>query len=142
MHVRDAVEADAEALSSIADAPAAAMRGLVHDRTVRVAVGEADATDPNEDVDADPDDLLGFVSFDAHGETVHVTQFGGTREAAERLLGEPLRFAASEGMAVELLVVEGESALREAADAAGFEEVGPGPRFDGKETTRYRVEKA
>ena len=142
MHVRDAVEADAEALAAIANAPADAMRGLVHDRTVRVAVEEAPATDPNEDLDADPDDLLGFVSFDVRGDTVHVTQFGGTRDAAERLLAEPLRFAATEDLAVELLVVEGEDDLRGAAEDAGFEEVGPGPRFEGKTTTRYRVEEA
>ncbi|MFC7070168.1 hypothetical protein [Halobaculum lipolyticum] len=143
MHVRDAVEADAEALAAIADAPADAMRGLVHDRTVRVAVEEeAAATDPNEDLDADPDDLLGFVSFDVRGDTVHVTQFGGTREAAERLLAEPLRFAASEAFAVELLVVEGEEDLRGAAESAGFVESGSGPRFEGKTTTRYRVEEA
>lgn len=140
MHVRDAVEADAEALAAIADAPSDAMRGLVHDRTVRVAVDEEAATDPNEDVDADPDDLLGFVSFDVRGDTVHVTQFGGTREAAEQLLAEPLRFAANESMAVELLVVEDESELRTAAESAGFESTGPGPRFEGKATTRYRVE--
>ncbi|WP_435065256.1 hypothetical protein [Halobaculum sp. EA56] len=142
MHVRDAVEADAEALAAIADAPSDAMRGLVHDRTVRVAVEAEAATDPNEDVDADPADLLGFVSFDVRGDTVHVTQFGGTRGAAERLLEEPLRFAAGEGMGVELLVVEDETELREAAESAGFVESGPGPRFEGKATTRYRVEEA
>ncbi|SHH42748.1 hypothetical protein [Halobaculum gomorrense] len=142
MHVRDAVEADAEALAAIADAPSDAMRGLVHDRTVRVAVEEAAATDPNEDVDADPDDLLGFVSFDVRGDTVHVTQFGGTREAAEQLLAEPLRFAATEEMAVELLVIDGEDGLRAAAERAGFEAAGPGPQFEGKATTRYRVEEA
>ncbi|MFC7135772.1 hypothetical protein [Halobaculum litoreum] len=140
MHVRDAVEADAEALAAIADAPADAMRGLVHDRTVRVAVEDEPATDPNEDLDADPDDLLGFVSFDVRGDTVHVTQFGGTRAAAERLLAEPLRFAATEAFAVELLVVEGEDDLREAAESAGFAEVGAGPRFEGKTTTRYRAD--
>ncbi|PSQ05006.1 hypothetical protein BRC97_10330 [Halobacteriales archaeon QS_6_71_20] len=142
MHVRDAVEADAEPLAAIADAPAAAMRGLVHDRTVRVAVAEPAATDPNEDAAADPADLLGFVSFDARDDTVHVTQFGGTRQAAERLLEEPLRFAANEGMDVELLVVDGESSLSDAAEAAGFESCGSGPRFEGKGTTRYRVDRA
>ena len=141
MHVRDAVEADAEALAAIADAPSDAMRGLVHDRTVRVAVEEAAATDPNEDVDADADDLLGFVSFDVRGAAVHVTQFGGTREAAEQLLAEPLRFAANEELAVELLAIEGEDDLRDAAESAGFEATGPGPRFEGKATTRYRVER-
>ncbi|WP_277554694.1 hypothetical protein [Halobaculum limi] len=140
MHVRDAVEADADALAAIADAPSDAMRGLVHDRTVRVAVEEEAATDPNEDLDADPDDLLGFVSFDVRGDTVHVTQFGGTRAAAERLLEEPLRFAATEGMAAELLVMEDEDDLKQAAESAGFTEAGTGPRFERRATTRYRVE--
>ena len=140
MDVRDAVEADAEALASIADAPTDAMRGVIHDRTVRVATADDAATDPNEDSESDPAELLGFVSFDARDGTVHVTQFGGTAEACERLLAEPLRFAAGESMPVELLVVEGEDGMREAAEAAGFERVGEGPLFEGKHTDRYRVE--
>lgn len=140
MEVRDAVEADAEALAAIADGSADAMRRVVHDRTVRVAESGESAHDPNEDTGGTQADLLGFVSFDARDGTVHVTQFGGTREACERLLSEPMRFAANEGMAVELLVVDGEDTVRNTVVDAGFERVGDGPRFEGDSTARYRME--
>ncbi|WP_216824867.1 hypothetical protein [Salinigranum rubrum] len=52
MEVRDAVEADAEALAAIVDAPADVMRNVVHDRTVRVAVRQNDPG-PNADVEMD-----------------------------------------------------------------------------------------
>lgn len=124
--MRDAVEADAGRLAALGDAPAETMRNLVHDRTVRVA--------------AEDDDLVGFVSFDARRDAVHVTQFDGQPEAVERLLDEPARFARSEGMAAELLVEASREELRRAATDAGFQEVGPGPRFDGAPTVKFRLE--
>ncbi|MFB6143322.1 MAG: hypothetical protein ABEJ30_08295 [Halorientalis sp.] len=130
MQVRDAVEADAERLAELTDAPTDVMRNLVHDRTVRVAV-------TGEDEDAD---ILGFVSYDARARTVHVTQLEGTPAVCDRLLAEPVRFAEGEGMAVELLVPEPDEEARSAADSAGFERVGSGPRFDGTPTVRYRLE--
>jgi hypothetical protein len=126
MEVRDAVEADAGRLAALGDAPAETMRNLVHDRTVRVA--------------AEDDDLVGFVSFDARRDAVHVTQFDGRPEAVERLLDEPARFARSEEMAAELLVEASREELRRAATDAGFREVGPGPRFDGAPTVKFRLE--
>ncbi|WP_435145303.1 hypothetical protein [Halobaculum sp. P14] len=141
MHVRDAVEADADHIAAIADAPAEAMRDVVHDRTVRVAAVDEPPTDPNEDNDADPADLRGFVAFDVRDGVVHVTGLGGTADACKRLLEEPMRFAAAEDMPVELLLVDDESTLRDAAAEAGFDAVGDGPRFEGKPTTRYRIER-
>ncbi|QLG28262.1 hypothetical protein HUG10_12195 [Halorarum halophilum] len=138
MHVRDAVEADAAALATIADTPTEAMRSVIHDRTVYVALDDSPA-DPGEE-ETDPDDVLGFLSFDARDGTVHVTQFGGARDVCARLLEEPLRFASSEAMGVELLVLDGEDEMREAAESAGFHRVGTGPRFEGEQTTRYRLE--
>lgn len=126
MDVRDAVEADAERMAELTGSPTDVMRNLVHDRTVRVA--EAD------------DETLGFVSFDAQRETVHVTQIEGTPDACERLLEEPLRFATGEGMSVELLVAEDDDALQSVAADAGFTEHGVGPRFDGTRTVRYRLD--
>ena len=141
MEVRDAVEADAESLAGIADAPVDVMRNLVHDRTVRVAERDPASAGPNADAGDAPDDAVaGFVSFDAKDGTVHVTQFGGTQEACERLLAEPVRFAAREGMAVELLVTEGDDSRREAAERAGFDYAGRGPRFSGTPTVRYRLD--
>jgi len=140
MNVRDAVEDDAAAMSAIADAPRDVMRNLVHDRSVRVAEPETVDTDPNEDAD-DPDrQLLGFVSFDARQDAVHVTQLDGTDDACEVLLGEPVRFAQREAMAVELLVPDAEGDVEAAARELGFTEAGPGPRFEGSPTTRYRLE--
>ena len=156
MYVRDAVEADAPALATIADTPTEAMRGVIHDRTVHVALADSAAppgadggaggaaTDPGEEStpggETDPADVLGFLSFDVRDGTVHVTQFGGSADACARLLEEPLRFAASEAMGVELLVLDGEDEMRVAAEDAGFERDGPGPQFEGKRTTKYRHE--
>lgn len=132
MEVRDAVEADAERMAELTGSPADVMRNLVHDRTVRVAVeGEGD--------DHDPDAVEGFVSFDAKRDTVYVTQIEGTREACERLLDEPTRFAEQERMTVELHVAKDDERLREVAEAAGFREDGEGPLFDGTRTVRYRL---
>jgi len=154
MKVREAVEADAAALAAIADQPADVMRNLVHDRTVRVAEadggrGGADAAanaanggrepSANGDGGGTDDELLGFVSFDARAGTVHVTQLGGRATAVERLLAEPLRFAAGEGMDVEALVEADAEPHRAAAEAAGFESAGNGPTFDGRRTVRYRA---
>ncbi|MFB6235182.1 MAG: hypothetical protein ABEH81_04910 [Halopenitus sp.] len=153
MHVRDAVEADAAAIASLADQPTAAARNLVHDRSVRVGVDDG-AVDLDPDPDSDPDlgpapsapvdpeDLLGFVAFDAELNAVHVTGFGGTQDALERLLGEPARFAAREGMVVEALVEADETDRRSAIEGAGFEDVGAGPQFDGSPTRRYRLDPA
>jgi len=140
MHIRDAVEDDAEAIAALADAPADVVRNLVHDRSVRVAERQQSGRDPNVDTDASETELLGFVSFDAHDRTVHVTQFGGTREGCERLLAEPVRFAARENMAVEVLVETDDANKKSAVEAAGFLEAGTGPMFRGSRTIRYRQE--
>jgi hypothetical protein len=124
MEVRDAVEADAERLADLTGSPTDVMRNLVHDRTVRVA-------DEAETVE-------GFVSYDAKDSTVHGTQREGDTALGERLLEEPRRFADREEMDVELLVPESDDAMQAAVDAADFDEQGPGPRFDGTPTTRYR----
>ncbi len=124
MEIRDAVEADAEQLAALTETPADVMRNLIHDRTVRVA---------------ENDDLRGFVSYDAHADTVHITQLEGTPDLGERLLAEPMRFAEREGMAAELLVPVDDEAC-EAAERADFDEYGSGPQFDGTPTTRYRWE--
>ena len=139
--MRDAVEADADALSAIADVPADVIRNLIHDRTVRVAVREPTAAGPNADADdGDARDVDGFVSFDVREGTVHVTQLAGTETACERLLGEPVRFATNEGMTVELLAISGDDGVQAAAEATGFERDGHGPTFDGKPTVRYRLD--
>ncbi|PSP95186.1 hypothetical protein BRC84_03685 [Halobacteriales archaeon QS_1_68_44] len=126
MEIRDAIEADAERLADLTGAPIDVMRNLVHDRTVRVA--------------AESDEVRGFVSYDAQERTVHVTQLEGNADLCERLLEEPTRFAGREGMDVELLVPEADDPTREAAERSDFSEYGPGPRFDGTRTTRYRWE--
>jgi hypothetical protein len=126
MEVRDAVEADAERLAALTDAPRDVMRNLVHDRTVRVV--ERDGK------------IVGFVSYDAREQTVHVTQLEGDADTYQRLLEEPVGFAEAEGMAVELLAPEDERAVHDAARDAGFDGAGSGPRFEGQRTTRFRLE--
>lgn len=136
MEVRDAVEADAEALARLADGPVDVLRNLIHDRTVRVAVTAADGTGD----EAERDTIAAFVSYDATPETVYVTQLSGERVACERLLEEPIRFARAEHMAVELLVPEDDEELNAVVSDTGFERVGIGPRFSGNKTIRYRHE--
>ena len=165
--VRDAVEADAETLGSIVDLPADALRNVVHDRTVRLAVERSSDPGPHADTaaetdtdtaaetgadtaagtdaeeNADPSDhetesVLGFVAFDVREGTVHVTQLAGDAAVAERLLAEPIRFAVNEGFDVAFVVPDADDDAAAAADAAGFEAVGSGPTFEGEPTTRYR----
>ncbi|WP_136688844.1 hypothetical protein [Halorhabdus amylolytica] len=137
MHLRDAVEADAEHMASLTESPPDVMRNLVHDRTVRVAVEVIEADDA---VESQRDEqIIGVVSFDAREQTVHVTQIAGSERVCRRLLEEPIRFARTERMAVELLVPEDEQAVRTAAEAKGFMETGNGPRFSGQPTTRFRL---
>lgn len=138
MQVRDAVEADAEVLAAIAEAPAGVMENLIHERSIRIAERFTE-NGPNVDAESVDAEVLGFVSFDVQRQTVHVTQIAGSAEACERLLAEPVRFAAREGMPVELVVPSGESTVRSAAEAVGFEERGAGPTFDGTRTVRYRL---
>lgn len=139
MRVRDAVEEDGDVLGELADAPAEVMRNVVHDRTVRVAEqpGDDDVEQPEGDAD-----IIGFVGFDAMPGTVRVTYLRGTREARERLLDEPVRFARKESMGVEALVPEGEDETRTVVEDAGFTKVGTGPRFDGGRTLKYRLDPA
>lgn len=144
MHVRDAREADASALAAVADVPTEVIANLVHDRTVRVAEGES--TEPSIASESgrldgtDPENVLGFVSFDAEADVVTITQLRGTEAACDRLLAEPISFAASESMAVEALATAADDAVGSALEANGFERVGAGPRFEGTETVLFRLE--
>ena len=132
MDVREAVEADADRMADIADSPPDVMRNLVHDRTVRVATVDAD--------DEGDTEIVGLVSFDARDNTVHVTQIAGSKAACKRLLEEPVGFARGEGMTVELLVPVSDDVVEEAVESLGFQSRGSGPRFEGQDTTRYRLE--
>jgi hypothetical protein len=141
MDVRDAVEADAERLADLTGSPTDVMRNLVHDRTVRVAVESTTVGDSKEGTwEAENDRVLGFVSFDAQRQTVHITQMEGPESVARRLLEEPRRFAANEEMSVELLVPDENGRHQSVAEAVGFEKKGPGPRFGGAGTIRYRLD--
>ncbi|WP_418285423.1 hypothetical protein [Halorubrum sp. DTA46] len=137
MRIRDALESDAETLAGAVDRPRAAVLDMIHERSVRVAVSEGP-----DDTEGDSDDrstVAGFVAFDVHGETVHVTDFNGDESVIRRLFEEPRRFANREGMSVEV-VVPNDERTGELIEAIGFERTGSGPRFDGRATTRYQVE--
>ena len=81
----------------------------------------------------------GFVAFDVHGDAVHVTDFGGDRSVIHRLLEEPKRFAGREGLTVEVTIPDDEES-GSIVEAVGFEPVEKGPLFEGRTTTRYRIE--
>lgn len=144
MRIRDALESDADALAAVIDRPRGVMVDMIHDRSVRVAVpeseseGDATAETAEHKETAEPR-VNGFIAFDVHGTTVHVTDFGGGEAAVRRLFEEPQRFADRESMDVEVVVPddEGDDAI---VESVGFEPVGSGPKFDGRTTTRYRIE--
>lgn len=138
MRVRDAVEADATDMASLADQPTDVMRNLVHDRTVRVADNPEETSDEQNQSDDQQSDLCGVVSYDAGEDTVHVTQLAGDQDAVGRLLEEPVRFANVEGMAVEVLIEVDDDTRQSVVENAGFEREGSGPFFSGKQTIRYR----
>lgn len=144
MEIRDAVEADAQALADIAASPADVMRELVHDRTVRVAVEPGDGGDGTHQEESSTDrrgNVVGFVSYDSRDGVVHVTQVGGSPEVCEALLADPVGFAEREGLPVEAIVPVNEAETVEAATTVGFERAGAGPRFDGRETVRLRIDR-
>ena len=155
MDVRDAVERDAAAMTALTDAPEQVLRNVIHERSVRIATerstedgeddgsparggGEDDGSPARGGGEDDPE-IRGFVSYDAREDAVFVTQFGGDREACERLLAEPIRFARAEGLPVEVTLRDGDDEMRAAAEAVGFERAGAGPRFRGEPTRRYRL---
>lgn len=138
MHVRDAVESDAEALATRVELSTDAVRQLIHDRTVCV-VEEPGPGERARDGPV-PGDPRGFLAFDADEGTVHVTQLSGDRDAVSLLLDEPIRFAASEGMTVEVYVPDTRPAVVEAIESAGFESVEERKRFDGQPIRRYRLD--
>lgn len=149
MRIRDALESDAETLAGVIDRPRGVVTDMIHDRSVRVAISEGNGngttgpngngtTDPNGD-GVDEPTVEGFVAFDVRGETVHVTDFDGNESTVRRLFEEPRRFASREEMAVEV-VVPNDERTGTVVEAAGFEAVGEGPQFEGRETTRYRIE--
>lgn len=124
MQIRDATADDAAALVALADEEVDAAR-LVRDRTVRVAIEDSDVT--------------GFVAYDTWRGAVHLTRLSGDPEAISELLDSPREFAASEAVPVEAVLVEGDD-LAGVLEDAGFEDVGPGPAFDGEQTRRFRCE--
>jgi|AntRauMinimDraft_4_1070384.scaffolds.fasta_scaffold00042_67 hypothetical protein len=166
MRVRDALESDAETVAAAIDRPRGAVIDMIHDRSVRVAVS-ADETggrgaDGRIDTASETDregktasetgregdtasegkagsSVVGFVAFDVQGQTVHVTEFDGDESTLRRLFEEPRRFADREGLSVEVVVPNGDPAS-EIVESIGFDPIGPGPRFDGRATTRYRIE--
>ena len=143
MRIRDALESDAEALATATDRPRGVVKSMIHDRSVRVAVaGDGERDDGTAESDDGPEDdstVTGFVAFDVRGETVHVTDFDGDEETIGRLFEEPRRFARREGMSVEA-VVPNDERTGDILENAGFEPAGPGPRFEGRRTTRYVIE--
>ncbi|GAA0517965.1 hypothetical protein SAMN04488066_1322 [Halorubrum aquaticum] len=150
MRIRDALESDAEALADVTGRPADVLVDTIHDRTVRVALDGDGDRDGDHDGDGNrgteggfdaTDGLDGFVAFDVRKGSVHVTDLAGTPSALERLVEEPKRFAKREGMDVEAVLVDGEERRADALENAGFTATGPGPRFEGRATTRFRLER-
>lgn len=128
MTIRDATEDDLDRLAHLADTSRDAAHGMLRDRTVRVHCKEAAPEAP----------VTGVVSFDATEVAVQVTRLAGEVSCYERLLEEPLRFANTENLPVEMVVPQEAQDLRRVLDEAGFESVREGPSFQGQATTLFR----
>ncbi|MFW6003895.1 MAG: hypothetical protein ACOCPT_05685 [Halanaeroarchaeum sp.] len=143
MNIREATDDDVDALAALVDADLDAKR-LVHERTVLVAVTEADGAAGGDDGemaatrDGDEEELLGFVSYDTWSDTIHLSTMVGEPPVVDALLDEPRRLADAEDIPVEIVVPEDDEGLESIVTAAGFERVGRGPLFEGKPSHRYR----
>ncbi|WP_435073814.1 hypothetical protein [Halorubrum sp. HHNYT27] len=100
---------------------------------------DGDESDGEGEDDDGEETVRGFVAFDVRADTVHVTDFDGSGPTIERLFEEPRRFARREEMGVEVVVPNDEE-TSEIIEASGFTAAGSGPRFEGRRTTRYRIE--
>lgn len=127
MAIRDATPDDAEALAGVDELSAPAVRRMIRERAVRVATAGDGAGDP-----------IGYVSFDASRDDVEITRLGGDPTVFGDLLAEPIGFARETGLPVTAVVPESERTVRTALETAGLEAVGAGPRFEGRQTIRYR----
>lgn len=132
MEIRDAHEDDSEMIVALASGDIDP-QFLFRERTVRVAL-----RDENEPRDRDEAGAIdGFLAFDARQDAVAVTRVGGSPEAVSMLLDDVLEFARTVKTPVEAVVpVESETAV--ALETKGFSVVGSGPRFEGRETQRFR----
>lgn len=126
MTIRDAAEADADALAQLADSPRDVLLQLIHDRSVKVC-------DKDGSISA-------FISYDARPGTVYITQMAGEAADVKRLLDEPIRFATQENMQIEVLIAASNSELVDVITELGFTNIGQGPGFDGVQMERYRHE--
>lgn len=134
MQIRDAREGDESAIAALADGDVDP-RHLVRERVVRVAtVISESATE-----DGDGRAIAGFLAFDARPEAVHVTRIGGDEDAIRLLLDDAIQYAEREELPVETVVPVGGSTAA-ALETRGFEAVETGPRFQGRETTRFHMD--
>lgn len=124
MTIRDAAETDAEAIAGLVGTATGAAARMIRRRTVRVAV--------------DNGAVRGVVSFDISSDAVQITRLSGDRNRLEELLSEPLRYAAREDLATEMLLPRDARPTRELLEANGFVNVEAGPAFQNEETLRYR----
>lgn len=123
MDVREATPSDAPGIETLIPGDVDADR-LVRDR--RVIVAESG------------DELEGCLSYDTWNGTVHVSTLVGNRQVVDALLAEPRRFAEREGFPMEIIVPKSDTDLQAAVEAAGFEDHGEGPIFEGEPSKRYR----
>lgn len=136
MQIRDAQEDDALAIADLATGDIDPAH-LLRERVVRVA---ADATE-SRDATAEEGTIAGFLAFDARTDAIHVTRIGGGDDAVHALLDNVIRYASREDVPVEA-VVPVDSSTAVALETKGFGNVDRGPRFQGRATTRFRLDPA
>ena len=124
MNIRDATEADVEAVASLGELSTDAVQTLLHDRTLWVATSG--------------DKLTGFLVFTINQDAVHISKLGGEKPVISALIGRLIEYANANGLPIETVVPNSETAVRDALSAAGFIRIQSGPEFLGQATHTYQ----
>lgn len=124
VETRRASETDLSGVAEVLDLPRAAAKRLLQTRSVEVAIEDGDVT--------------GCLSFAVRDGVIEVTRIAGSPSTIRHLLATPRRIARDEKYPIVALLPDGTDDTGAVLSAEGFENVGRGPRFRGRETTRYR----
>lgn len=138
--VRIAVESEPDEREPASEGSGPRRGGTDRDGTESEAGSRAngDGRDESDEAGSDPN-ARAVLAYEVRPDAVHVAHLGGSDRGVEALLAEPERFADTEGLPVEAVVPAADEGTRRRLAAAGFEETGDGPTFEGDRTVRYRL---
>lgn len=134
MHIRDGHGEDVAAIRALAPGDVDPLH-LIRERTVRVA--ELEGRDGEDGTEKGA--VVGFLAFTSRPRAIHVTRLGGSNDALDALVDDCIEESGRGARPVVAVVPDG-GPEAVALETKGFEVVAAGPRFRGRETTRYRLE--